>query len=169
MARSDAAIAGYVQGLREAKAAFQALPEIAREAMLDAVMVTSSELAREAKAKILQSPSVQTRSLYNAIGWSVTKTNGRGRVGVTAGSSAAVFPSTTGAPRRRRIKGVIVGNRLVRPDQYARYVEFGTSHMASEAFMIPAAESQKAPFLDRAIRAGKVIEQNVAAVGGRYV
>jgi hypothetical protein len=96
------AIAAKIQGLREAKAAFQALPEIVRDAMLDATTTTVQMIASGAKARILASPSVQTRALYNHIAWSVTKTNGRGRVGVASGTTTVSNLSQRGRPSRSR-------------------------------------------------------------------
>ena len=166
----------HIKGLREAKAAFLALPDITREAMLSATETTASELARNAKANILRSPSVQTRSLYNSIAWKVTKTNGRGKVGVTSGSTRGLFAAGTGVNgelKRRRIKGFIVGEgkraRLIMPSRYAHMVEFGTRHMHAEPFMIPAAEGQKAPFLDRCKAAGRTIEKNATNLGSRVL
>jgi len=174
MARPNdsAAIAGRVQGLRELKAAFQALPEITRDAMLGAVRLTAAETARAAKGRVLSSPSVQTRSLFNAIAFSVNEKNGRAKVGVTAGSTTGLFAAGTGVAgelKKRRIKGFIVGSgakaRLVKPSRYAHFIEFGTRKMAAEPFMMPAVESQKQPFLDRCRAAGRKIEQQTAAVG----
>jgi hypothetical protein len=125
------AIAGKIQGLREAKAAFQALPEIVRDAMLAATETTVQMIANGAKARILASPSVQTRALYNHITWSVTKTNGRGRVGVASGTTTVSNLSTRTSVK---VKGLIqshVGkdgkttHRIVQPSRYARMVEFG--------------------------------------------
>lgn len=41
--------------------------------------------------------------------------------------------------------------------------------MPAEPFMIPATESQKAPYLDRCKRSGKTIEQDAAAIGMRNI
>lgn len=163
MARPDnpGAIAGHVQGLREAKAAFQALPEIVRDAMLAATELTVSEIARHAKARIQSSPSIQTRSLLNAIAWRVTRSNGRGRVGVTNATTA--IAGTGGSALKR------TGARLIRPARYAHLVEFGTRDSAAEPFMVPAAESQKQPYLERCKHAGKVIEQKSAVIGMRHL
>jgi HK97 gp10 family phage protein len=167
------AISAHVQGLREAKAAFQALPEIVREAMLDATETTVREIARAAQARILSSPSVQTRSLHDHIAWSVTKTNGRGRVGVSAGQTRMVVNG-----RKLRVKGILIagrggsakksdGAKLINPSKYGPKVEFGTSRMPAEPFMVPAAEGQKQEYLNRCLRAGKTIETKAAAIGNR--
>lgn len=175
MARPNnaAAIGEHVRGLREAKAAFQALPEIVRDRMLAATETTVREIARNAQAKLASSPSIQTRSLYNHIAWRVTKTNGRGRVGVSSGSTTVTLASG----KRFRVKGIVIagrggsalksaGAKVIRPSHYAHMVEFGTRKMKDEPFMLPSAEAEKQPFLQRCIAAGKNIEQDMAAIGG---
>jgi HK97 gp10 family phage protein len=175
MARPNnaAAISGHIQGLREAKAAFQALPEIVRDASLDATETTVREIARGAQARILANPSVQTRSLHDHIAWKVTKTNGRGRVGIASGETRMVVNG-----RKVKVKGIVVagkggsaktsaGAKLIKPSRYGPKVEFGTRHMKAEPFMVPAAESQREPYLQRMIRAGQQIERNTAAIGMR--
>ena len=165
----QAGLASKIQGLREAKAAFQALPAIVRDAMLVATETTASELARNAKVNILRSPSVQTRTLYNSVVYAVTRTNGRARVGITAGSTRI------GAVR---VKGTVIagtggstlksqGARRMNPAKYAKFIEFGSRTQPAEPFMIPAAQGQQGPYLDRCRAAGRVIEQNAAAIGGR--
>lgn len=163
-----AGLAVKIQGLREAKRAFQALPAATRDAMLGAVETTASEMARDARARLQRAPSIRTRSLYNAIAYRVTKTNGRAKVGVTPTSTTVHM---IGSREKRKFKGRIFHingrQQLVRPDRYAHYVEFGTRKQPAEPFMMPAAEGQKGPFLSRCKAAGKHIEQNVAAVGAR--
>ena len=169
-AAGQAGLAAKIQGLREAKRAFQSLPEVTREAMLSAVEMTAREMARAAQAKIASSPSINTRSLYNAIAWKVTKTNGRAKVGVSPTKTTFYNVQTR---KRESFKGRI-GARggkqvLIRPDRYAHFVEFGTRNQPAEPFMIPAAEGQKGPFLDRVKAAGRKVEQNMANVGARML
>lgn len=170
---SASAIAGHIQGLREAKAAFQALPQIVRDNMLDATETTVREIARGAQARIASSPSIRTRALYDHIKWRVTKTNGRGRVGVATGTTTMVIGG-----RRFKVKGIITagqggsaskaaGATVIRPTRYAHLIEFGARQHAAEPFMLPSAESQKQPYLQRAIAAGKGIERDTAAIGLR--
>ena len=163
-------LAAKIQGLREVKAAFQALPAIVREAMLDeAITPTTSEVARQAKANLLSSPSVNTRALYNHVAFAVNRNNGRGRVGISAGTTTFRI-----AGKRISVKGIVrtggAGGRarVDNPAARAKFIEFGTRKMQAEPFMIPAAESQKGPFLDRAKRAGKRVESDMAHVGGRF-
>lgn len=165
---NQAAIQGHIQGLRSAKAAFQALPDIVRENMLEATTVTVQQIARIAQGRLLASPSIQTRNLYNAIAWKVTKTNGRGRVGVTSGQTIL---SNLATRKRVKVKGIIVagkgGGAIDRPSRRAHFIEFGTRHHAAEPFMIPAAEGQAQPYLQRCREAGKDIERDTAAIGLR--
>jgi HK97 gp10 family phage protein len=164
-----------VRGLAEAKAAFKALPEIARDALAAATETTVREIVRGAQARILASPSIYTRALYDHIGWSMNKNTGRGRAGVGSGSFSVATPDSQRQRKGRaniRIKGTLrttaTGRQIVvRPSRYAHFVEFGTRHMRAEPFMIPAAEAQRQPYLDRAKAAGRVIEQNTANIGMR--
>ncbi len=168
---STGALAGRIQGLREAKAAFQALPEIVRDNLLHATETTVREIARGAQARLASSPSIRTRRLYNAVAWSITKTNGRGRVGITTGQT--VF-SSLATRQRVKVKGFIVSGkaggasgRIDKPSRRAHFVEFGTKHMPAEPFMIPATEAQQQPYLSRCRAAGKGIERDMAAIGMR--
>jgi HK97 gp10 family phage protein len=143
----QAGLSVKIEGLREAKRAFQALPVVFRDRMLAATETTASEIVRAAQARILSSPSVQTRRLYAAIAYKVTKTNGRAKVGVTD----VAFPDTGGVDR---------------PLRRAHFVEFGTRNMPAEPFMIPAAEGQTQPYLARCQAAGREAERDLAA--GRF-
>lgn len=160
------ALSGYVQGLREAKAAFQALPDIVRERMLEATETTVREIARGAQARLQSSPSIDTLALYDHVAWKVTKSNGRGRAGIATGTTTFVS-----AGRRVKIKGVYktkAGGGFAakkQPTRYAHLVEFGTNHSKAEPFMLPAAQAEKQPYLARCVAAGKGIEKDVAAVG----
>ena len=158
-----------VRGVPEAKAAFQRIPPVTREQLAKANETTASEIARGAKANLVASPAVRTRALLNAIAWRV-RSNGNAIVGVTSGSTAiqtaANFARGIIAGRKVKVKGVLVGNRLIRPSRYAHLVEFGTSHSRAEPFMRPAVEAEKAPHLDRVRRVGKAIEQDLSRRGG---
>ncbi len=161
-------VAERVRGLREAKAAFQALPTIVRDNLLHATETTVREIARGAQARLASSPSIRTRNLYNAVAWAVTKTNGRGRVGISAGATKVHDIATR---RRVTLKGIpaVRGGRQVMdmPSKRAHFIEFGTKHMPAEPFMIPATEAQAQPYLERARRAGAGIERDMATIGLR--
>jgi HK97 gp10 family phage protein len=164
-----------VQGLAEAKAAFRALPDIIRDAMNVATETTASEIVRHAKDRIVSSPSVRTRSLLNAIAYTINRKTGVARAGVANVTTTLIIGG-----KKVRVKGIITegkggsalkssGARIVTPSKYAKFVEFGTAHMPAEPFMIPAAETQKDPYLQRARAAGKTIEQKTAAIGMRHL
>jgi hypothetical protein len=92
------------KGFAKRRRPFNALPAIVRENMLDATETTVREIARGAQARLEASPSIQTRALYNHIAWNVTKSNGRGRVGVSAGSTTfAQSPAGRSGSRARRL------------------------------------------------------------------
>lgn len=145
-----------IQGLREAKAAFQALEPTFRENLADATETTVREIARAAQNRLQSSPSIETRNLYNAVGWTMNRNNGRGRAGILnvvragkGGSASTSAGASVDAPRRR-----------------AHFVEFGTKHMKAEPFMTPAAASQEQPYLARCQAAGRKSEQDLAS--GRF-
>jgi hypothetical protein len=169
------AIQAHVRGLREAKAAFQALPVAMRERLLTATETTVREIVRLAKSRLASNPSIRTRSLYNQVGWTLNAKNGRGRAGVGSGSSTISFAHVGGITKKIKVKGILVpgrnggaaGAKLIRPSRYAHLVEFGSRSQKAEPFMVPAAKSQEQPYLDRCLRAGKDVERDVAAIGMR--
>lgn len=177
MARPNdaSAVAGRVQGLREAKAAFQKMPEAFRDATNDATEMTVREIVRNAKARLMASPSIQTRNLYNHVGWSLNRKNGRGRAGVSSGSTVVAAQAGRMGRATVRVKGIVTagkgggaaGGKVDRPSRRAHLVEFGARHMPAEPFMIPAADGQKQPYLSRCVAAGKQAEQTLANIGSR--
>jgi hypothetical protein len=176
MATKGFAVEGHVAGLRQAKAAFQALPEITRDAMAAATFTTVSEIARIAKQRLLANGSIQTRTLYNALGFTMNMKNGRGRAGIQ--NVTTRISNDSASKRTFKVKGRIVSTvsrsgavtqRVVRPSKYGHLVEFGArgGQMRAAPFMLPAAENQKAPYLDRCRQAGKAIERHAANIGMR--
>jgi hypothetical protein len=174
MARPNdsAAIAGHIQGLREAKGAFQALPEIVRHQTLGVNETTAREIARGAQARLRSSPSIQSRTLHDHVAWTINKSTGRARVGIKAGTTTIQVGT-----RKIRVKGIITagrggsastsaGAKRVNPTRYGPKVEFGTRHMKAEPFMLPSAEAEQ-PFHAQRMRAtGPAIERDVARIGG---
>ena len=131
MAASAQQIETKIRGFREAKAAFQALPTVMRERLLVATETTLSEIVRHAKGRIQSNPSIRTRALLNAIHYTINKNNGRGRAGVSNGTT-----SITIGGRKFRIRGQLrlgrngsaltsEGAALIRPSRYAHLVEYG--------------------------------------------
>lgn len=170
------AIAGRVQGLREAKAAFQKMPKVFQDDLNDATELTVREIVRNAQARLQSSPSIRTRNLFNHVTWTMNRKNGRGRAGVSSGSSIISNPQIGGVGKSRiRVKGIIIagkgggaaGGRIDRPSRRAHFVEFGTKHMPAEPFMMPATEGQQAAYLQRCRAAGKRSEQTLANIGSR--
>lgn len=159
----------HIRGLREAKAAFQALPLAMRTRTNEATETTVREIARGAQSRLQSNPSIRTRTLYNAIGWSQNKNNGRGKAGIANVSSSIMIAGA----KKMKIRGTLVparniqGQRLMKPTQYGPKVEFGTRHSKAEPFMIPAAKSQEKPYLDRMVAAGREVERDLAAIGMR--
>lgn len=143
MPASSAQIAGHIQGLRELKAKFQALPAIVRDHMNDANEITVQEIQRHARARLEASPSIQTRALYHAVGYRVTRTNGTARVGITTARTGQQFPA-----------------------RYAHLVERGRAHAKAEPFMGPAVESQRGPYVARCKAAKAGIVRDLSTVGG---
>jgi hypothetical protein len=141
-------LTAHIRGLKEARVAFQALPEVFRDRLGDATETTVQEIARGAQARLASSPSVRTRRLLNAVMSSFSRKTGRGRVGI----SNATFSGTNG--------------EVDRPSSRAHFVEFGTKSQSAEPFMIPSAESQTQPYLERVRAAGKFAERDLAS--GRF-
>ena len=173
MARPNnaAAIGAYLDGKREAKARFQALPPFMQEKRITVNSETAAAIALGAKQNLIASPAVQTRNLLNAINWKVSKTNGTAVVGVSSGSTLVnVRP---GVRKNVRVKGIMIagrggsaltskGAKLDRPSRRAHLIEFGWSKATAEPFMIPATDAQKAPHLQRWRAAGRALERHMA-------
>lgn len=133
-----------IAGIPELQAALKKTPDVFRERLNDATETTVREIARQAQARLQASPSVRTRALLNAVTWRFSKSTGRGRVGIVSGSVAG----PDGKPDA--------------PSKRAHFVEFGTVHMPAEPFMVPAADAQQQPYLDRCHRAGQLAERDLS-------
>lgn len=158
-----------IDGLKEMQAAFRRLDPVVREAMADAAYVTAMEVARLAKANLRPGHGFRTGQLQRALGASVNRRTGEARAGIRKGFNRAVAGAGGSALRSR-------GARLHVPTKIGHLVEFGHGGRPSarpHPFMRPAYENQKGPFLDRARRAGKVIEDRMRAPastpGGRFL
>jgi hypothetical protein len=168
-----------VEGLREAKAKFAALPPFMQQKRIDVNSATAAAVALGAKQNLIASPSIRTRSLYNHVNWKITKTSGVALVGVTSGSTVqrmTVRVGNAAVLKNVRVKGIVIagrggsaltsqGARLIRPSRYAHLIEFGWSKAPAEPFMIPATARQKEPHLQRWRAAGKQLERDMAGVG----
>ena len=173
MARPNSgALQEHIRGLREAKAAFQALPQIVRDRLLVATEETLQQIVHHAQLRLAASPAIRTRALFNAMAYTLNKKSGRGKAGV-----ANVTTSMMLGGKLRKIKGIIRAGRggsalkshgatIIKPARYAHFVERGTRHMKAEPFMGPASESQKAGYVARCLKARALIEHDVAVIGG---
>lgn len=164
------AIANHVRGLREAKAAFQAVPEAMRKELNIATRDTVKAVTARARAILQSSPSIQTRNLYNAVSFTMNDKNGRGKAGIAnVTSTVSQQPGRVGKATVR-VKGIVIpgktggalGGRLDKPSRRAHFVEFGTRKMPAEPFMIPATEAEKGPYLSRCQAAGRRAEVALA-------
>jgi HK97 gp10 family phage protein len=133
-----------VSGLEAGKANVARIPDVFRERMADATEITAKEIARGAQARIAASPSVRTRHLLNAVMAKMNRRTGRAKVGISSDTMT------------------LAGGRVDIPSKRAHFVEFGTVHMPAEPFMIPAADAQKGPYLNRCTHAGALAERDLS-------
>ena len=170
---SSAAIGAHVLGMREAKARFQALPPFMQEKRIDVNSATAAAVVLGAKQRLLSSPSIQTRTLYDHVVWKINKNTGVATAGVTSGST--VVNVRPGVRKNVRVKGIVIagrggsaltskGAKLIRPSRYAHLVEFGTVHFTAEPFQGPSAAAQVGPYLDRWRAAGRQLEREMAGL-----
>lgn len=136
-----------IKGLRECRAAFKALPDITKEALVDA----AEETAEQVRAGAVRRVPVRFGFLRDHIEKKVNRKTGVARVGVTKGT--ATTPD----------------GKTVEPSRYSHLVEFGSVNGSAQPFMIPAAEAEREPYLNRVRKAGKEIERDTAAIGLRFL
>lgn len=169
------AISAWVDGKREAKAKFQALPSFMQEQRIHVNSATAAAVALGARQRLIASPSIQTRSLLNHVAWKVSKTNGSATVGVTSGSTVLTFGHMGSVMKKIRVKGIVIagrhgsasvarGARVIRPSRYAHLVEFGWEKAEAEGFMVPSTDAQKDLHLQRWRAAGKQLERDMAGL-----
>jgi HK97 gp10 family phage protein len=84
--------------------------------------------------------SVRSGLLKRSIDYSIDKRRGTAKVGIAKG-----------------------------PAFYGHFQEFGTATQSARPFMLPAVESERAYHEQRYRTAGRQIEKDVAAVGGRFL
>lgn len=147
-----------VRGLKEARAAFKALPAHVRDAAFDATEQTGRVVMSGAKSRLKQGHGYRTGALQRAIGMSRSPKSGFVKVGLQRGAVVVTLP----------------GGRQVRhrPSAIGHLVEFGHGgpHAArAYPFMIPAAEAERTNYAMRMKRAMKTVEGEMAARGGRMV
>lgn len=169
-----------VSGLRAAKDAFKALPQVTRDRTNQAVEDTTQAIYRGAVRRV--APHRRYGFLQRYLDTSMNRKTGTGKVGlprlaavIPAGPSAGFMSRTVRAGKRRfEIIGRPTaghGTRVVYPSKYAHLVEFGhrrgrgTSAAPAYPFMIPSAEAERSKFLTRCQEAGRGIERDMAAIG----
>ncbi|HYB94368.1 MAG TPA: hypothetical protein VEC39_05315 [Vicinamibacterales bacterium] len=167
------AISAHVEGLREAKQRFQALPPFMQQKRIDVNSATAAAVALGAKQRLVASPAIRTRRLHDHVKWKITKTSGVAIVGVSSGST--IVNVRPGVRKNVRIKGIAIagrggsaltsqGARFDRPSRRAHLIEFGWSKAPAEPFMIPATDAQKEPHLQRWRAAGRQLERDIAGL-----
>jgi hypothetical protein len=154
-----------IDGLPAARAAFKKLDPIARETFIDvAVRPTASAIASAAKGGLAPGRGVDTGTLQEAIGHSVSTRTGEARVGIRLGFNKAI-PGRSGSALYSR------GARLHVPTKIGHLVNFGHGSVGAIPFMTNAYRAQEGAFLQRCRTAGQVIEQRMGdsgsgAIGG---
>lgn len=145
-----------VAGLKEAQAVFRALPDTAREAYIDvAVWPTLSEVARVGRSRLVPGHGVRTGALREALGFSVNRRSGWGKVGIRTGFERFL-------PGRSGSASTSAGARAIRPTRYGHLY-----HFRHDPFLVRAAEGEQAAFLARAKQAGKSLEVRMADLAHR--
>lgn len=172
-----------VSGMAEAKAAFKALPDIARKRLNVATEATTQRIYRGAVRRV--APHRRYGFLQRYLDTSMNQKTGTGKVGlpriaaVIPGGSrpGSTFAVSQTIRRKRKATmevygtGTARGARTVYPSKYAHLVEFGhvrgrgKSSAPPYPFMIPAAEAERASYLADCQEAGTGIEQDTAAIG----
>ena len=132
-----------VRGLSGLRRAFKVLPDVVREALADA----TEETAERIRAGAVRRVPVRYGFLRDAIAMRMNRRTGMAKVGI----EKVTRTSPDGAKTE--------------PRRYAHLVEFGSEHNGAQPFMIPSAEEQRSPYLQRAKAAGTVIERDMSRVG----
>jgi hypothetical protein len=148
-------------GVPEAKAAFRAVEPVLRDHLNDATEETVRVIAFQAGQKVRRRFGI----LADHIQWSMSRATGVGKIGIGP-REKITLPHGVGARTARH------GGRLVsvlgteQPTKIAHNVEFGHGgpHPApAHAFMLPAAEGEKANYLTRVQQAGRAAEAQLEA------
>jgi HK97 gp10 family phage protein len=170
---NQAAIANHIQGMRELKAKFQALPEETREAFNKATWTTMSEIRRLARQHLMSSPAIRTRALHDHVDFKLNEKNGIGVVGI----STARTTISVNSGKSFRVKGIVIagrggsastsqGAKFIRPTRYAHLIEFGRARAKAEPFMRPAVQAQKGQYESRMRDAARGVERKLSTTSG---
>lgn len=172
------AISAWLDGKREAKAKFAALPPFMQQKRITVNSATAAAIVVGARQRLIASPSIQTRALYDHVNWKLNTKTGEARAGVTSGSTVqrmTVRVGNAAVLKNVRTKGLVIagrggsalrsqGARFDRPSRRAHLIEFGWSHAEAEPFMIPSTDAQKDPHLQRWRAAGRELERDMAGM-----
>lgn len=142
-----------VRGLRQARKAFKDIPVVTKDELNGATNETGEALLERARANLRPGHGVRFGHLRRALGLSRAGRFGVARVGIRRGFDVMIQEGVGKA-------------KLYEPTRVGHLVEFGHGgpHPApAYPFMIPAAESQRDPYLQRCRDAGRRIEQIMAS------
>ncbi len=154
-----------IDGLPEMRAAFQRLEPVVRDAMAAAAFETAQVIAGLAASSLVPGHGFETGQLKRSLGATLNSRTGEARVGIRRGFTLAIAGKGGSALHSK-------GARLHVPTKIGHLVEFGHSgrHPAPpHPFMKPAVLMETGPFLLRCQRAGRVVEQQMAMPGGRFL
>jgi hypothetical protein len=154
-----------IDGLPAMRAAFKKLPDVTRDAMAGAALETAQVIAGQAASSLVPGKGFQTGALKRALGATLNSRTGEARVGIRAGFNVAI-PGRGGSALTKN------GARLHVPTKIGHLIEFGHGgpHPAgAHPFAKPAVRAEEGAFLDRCRRAGRVIEEQMAMPGGRFL
>ena len=162
-----------VGGLRAATAAFRALPDASQRLLNEATEQTANAILAKARRNV---PVRRGKgflgyaggALRAAMDSSISQKTGIGLVGLTR--SNRWVSTGKGRPKRQAGStiylagktGTAAGGRTISPAKYGHLVEFGhggPKPAPPHPFMIPAAESERLPYLDRCRQAGADLER----------
>src|SRR5262245_22672681 len=110
MANPYADPTNIIKGHKAAKEAFLKFPEIVREQMNEANAVTARAIQNRARLRLQNSPSIRTKTLYNAVDYKLYPKTGRAKVGIS--DVTAVIAGSGGSALTSR------GAQRVQPRRY---------------------------------------------------
>lgn len=133
---------GKSHGLKEARANFARLPEVARKRFEEGTRASAQMIVARARLRV----PVRYGFLKNALDYAFSKKAGVAFVG--ARTTKHALPKS---------------QKTAQPSKYLHLVEFGTSHSRAIPVIRPSAEAER-PNFERHMRgAGKHVERDLAA------
>ena len=154
------AVFGEVRGIAQAKATFKRLPEDVRVRLFDeATEPTARAVLGDAKRRLRPGHGYRTGELQRALDVALSPKTGIAKVGIV---KRTIWIHRAGSGKAF----------AYRPSKVGHLIEFGHGgpHAAKAyPFLLPAAEGQRQPYAQRAKRAIKGVETNLAARGGRVL